>query len=161
MRLAVIVPALKFPDASRATIADAVFADAAVVALFDTFPAVAIVDNAESAIAVNPVPIAPDVNVPTDVRLDATTVAFSPVPVSVPAAAVTVIFADPLNDVPLIVRAVCNVVAVDAFPVNAPENVVAEMMRPAKSPLRSRATTFDAVFAESASTANVAATDPS
>ena len=79
----------------------------------------------------------------------------------VPAAAVTVIFADPLNDVPLIVRAVWSVVAVDAFPVNAPENVVAEIMRPAKSPLRSRATTFDAVFAESASTANVAATDPS
>ena len=31
---AVIVPALKFPDASRATIADAVFAFVAVVALF-------------------------------------------------------------------------------------------------------------------------------
>jgi hypothetical protein len=40
---AVIVPALKFPDASRATIADAVFADVAVVAELLTFAAVEIV----------------------------------------------------------------------------------------------------------------------
>jgi len=36
----------------------------------------------------------------------------------------TVIFADPLKLTPPIVRAVCNVVAVEAFPVNAPTNVV-------------------------------------
>ena len=39
-RLAVIVPALKSPDASRATIAFAVLALVAVVALLLTFPAV-------------------------------------------------------------------------------------------------------------------------
>ena len=38
-------------------------------------------------------------------------------PVSVSAEAVTVIFAEPLNEVPLIVRAVCSVVAVPALPV--------------------------------------------
>jgi hypothetical protein len=31
----------------------------------------------------------------------------------------TVIFAEPLNETPLIVRAVCRVVAVEAFPVRA------------------------------------------
>jgi hypothetical protein len=41
--VAVTVPAEKFPDASRATIADAVFASVAVVAEFATFPAAVIV----------------------------------------------------------------------------------------------------------------------
>jgi hypothetical protein len=50
-RLAVIVPAEKFPDASRETIALAVFALAAVVALLDTFPGVEMVANLVSAIA--------------------------------------------------------------------------------------------------------------
>ena len=48
---AVIVPAVKLPDASRATIAEAVFADAAVVAEFDTFDAVEIVASFVSTIA--------------------------------------------------------------------------------------------------------------
>ncbi len=49
-RVAVIVPALKLPEASRATIADAVLADVAVVAELDTLLAVEIVDNLLSAI---------------------------------------------------------------------------------------------------------------
>ena len=43
LKAAVIVPALKFPDASLATIALAVLALVAVVALLETLPAVAIV----------------------------------------------------------------------------------------------------------------------
>ena len=49
--VAVIVPALKFPLASLATMELAVFALVAVVALFDTLPAVAIVASFVSAIA--------------------------------------------------------------------------------------------------------------
>lgn len=45
LRAAVIVPALKLPDASLATIALAVFAFVAVVALFATLPAVEMVDR--------------------------------------------------------------------------------------------------------------------
>jgi hypothetical protein len=63
-----------------------------------------------------PVPI-----VPTDVREDVTTVLFSVVPVSVPAAAVTVIFAVPSKLTPLIVLAVASFVAVSAFPVRLPD----------------------------------------
>src|SRR5262249_24489900 len=48
---AVIVPAEKLPDASRETIASAVFVLVAVVAEFDTFPAVEMVANLVSAIA--------------------------------------------------------------------------------------------------------------
>ena len=51
LKLAVIVPALKFPDASRATIAFAVFPLVAEVAEFKTLPDVAIVANFVSAIA--------------------------------------------------------------------------------------------------------------
>jgi hypothetical protein len=51
VRAAVIVPAVKLPLASRATIADAVFAEVAVVALFETFNAVEIVASLVSAIA--------------------------------------------------------------------------------------------------------------
>jgi hypothetical protein len=50
VRLAVIVPALKLPDASRATIADAVEALAAVVAELLTLSAVLIVASLVSAI---------------------------------------------------------------------------------------------------------------
>jgi tRNA-binding EMAP/Myf-like protein len=51
VRLAVIVPALKLPDASRATIADAVFALVAVVAELLTLSAVAIVSSLVSTMA--------------------------------------------------------------------------------------------------------------
>src|SRR3990167_4391061 len=51
VKFAVIVPAVKLPDASLATIVLAVFAFVAVVAEFDTFPAVEIVANFESTIA--------------------------------------------------------------------------------------------------------------
>ncbi len=46
---------------------------------------------------VNPAPVDPPVSVPTEVREDVTTVEFKVVPVSVPAAAVTV--ADPPSDI--------------------------------------------------------------
>jgi hypothetical protein len=51
VRFAVIVPALKFPDASRATIADAVFAFVAVVAELLTLDAVEMVASLVSAMA--------------------------------------------------------------------------------------------------------------
>ena len=56
------------------------------------------------------------VSVPTEVRLDAVTPELSVLPVKVPAAAVTVIFAEPSKLVPLIVLAVASAVAVAAFP---------------------------------------------
>jgi hypothetical protein len=65
LKEAVIVPALKFPDASLATIALAVLALVAVVALLDTFPAVAIVAKYVSVIAV--AFHVPTVSVPTPV----------------------------------------------------------------------------------------------
>ena len=55
-------------------------------------------------------------DVPNEVSDDAVTPAARVAPVSVPASAVTVMFAVPSNDVPLIVRAVCNAVAVPALP---------------------------------------------
>ena len=61
-----------------------------------------------------------------------------------------VMFAEPLKLVPLIVRAVWSVVAVNALPARAAVMVPAE-----KLPDASRATTFDAVFREVASTAIV------
>ena len=76
----------------------------AVPELPDTLPVIV-------AETVNPV------NVPTDVKLLAVTPDASDAPESVPAAAVTVIAAEPSNDTPLIARAVCNVVAVEALPV--------------------------------------------
>jgi hypothetical protein len=51
VKLAVIVPAVKLPLASRATIADAVLALVAVVALLLTLPAVEMVASLVSAIA--------------------------------------------------------------------------------------------------------------
>ena len=53
----------------------------------------------------------PDVTVPTPVSDELTTVAFNVVPVNVPAAAVTVMSADPLNATPLIFLEVVNVAA--------------------------------------------------
>ena len=70
--------------------------------------------------SVNPAPVAPPVSVPTLVSDDAVTPLASVEPVSVPAAADTVMLAEPLKFVPLIVRAVCRVVAVAALPVNCP-----------------------------------------
>ena len=55
--------------------------------------------------------------VPTLVKEDAVTPEFRVVPVSVPAAAVTVIAAVPSKDTPLIARAVWSAVAVPALPV--------------------------------------------
>ncbi len=56
------------------------------------------------------------VKVPTLVNDEAVTPEAKVVPVSVPAAAVTVILAVPSNDTPLIVRGVCRAVAVPALP---------------------------------------------
>jgi hypothetical protein len=98
--------------------------------------------SAELAIAVKPDPIEPLVKVPTLVSEDETTVLFNVVPVNVPAAAVTVILADPSKLVPLIVRAVARVVAVLAFPVSA-----AVIVPAVKLPLASRATIALTVFA--------------
>ena len=64
------------------------------------------------------------VNVPTDVNEDAVTPDANVAPDRVPAAAVTVIAAEPSKFTPLIALAVANVVAVDALPVNAPVNPV-------------------------------------
>ena len=66
LKAAVIVPAEKLPDASRATMADAVFAFVAVVAEFETLPAVEIVLSLVSAIdpaniVLVTVPVSPDV----------------------------------------------------------------------------------------------------
>ena len=66
-----------------------------------------------------------DVSVPTDVNDDVTTVEFNVVPVSVPAAAVTVMLVDPSKAVPLMVLPGLKVEADVALPLNAPEKVVA------------------------------------
>ena len=52
-----------------------------------------------------------------EVRLDAVMPAANVVPVSVPAAAVTVMSVVPLKETPFIFRAVCRAVAVPALPV--------------------------------------------
>lgn len=67
----------------------------------------------------------PDVIVPTEVRDDATTFDARVVPVSVPAAAATVIGDAPVKVTPLIAAPGVNADAVEAFPVNAPTKVVA------------------------------------
>ena len=64
----------------------------------------------------SPLTVSP-VRVPTEVRLEVTTVLLRVVPVKVPAAAVIVIADDPLNDTPFILLAVAKTVAVAAFPV--------------------------------------------
>ena len=63
-------------------------------------------------------------SVPTLVRDDVTTEELSVVPVKVPAAAVTVISAEPSKATPLMFLVAANLVAVDALPVNAPTKVV-------------------------------------
>ena len=98
--------------------------------------------SAELGIAVKPAPMEPEVSAPTLVRLDETTVLFRVVPVNVPAAAVTVMFAVPSNVVPLIVRPVCNAVAVEALPDSA-----AVIVPAVKFPDASRATMALAVLA--------------
>ena len=60
------------------------------------------------------------VKVPTLVNEEDTTVALRVVPVKVPASAVIVMLAVPSKEVPFMVLAVCNAVAVDALPVKAP-----------------------------------------
>ena len=70
--------------------------------------------------------------------------------------AVTVIAAEPSKETPLMLRAVCKVVAVSAFPVRA-----AVIVSALKLPDASRATTLLAVFALVASTAKVRAVLPS
>jgi hypothetical protein len=125
-RSAVIVFAAKFCDASRAT----------------TFPAVeVVVASTAHVVAAEPSKFEPVRYVPR-VR-----VLF--------VFAVTTIFAEPLNDTPLIVRAVCKVVAVEALPVN-----VAVIVFAAKLPETSLATTLLAVAASVASTSQVVAADP-
>jgi hypothetical protein len=64
------------------------------------------------------------VRVPTLVRDDAVTPEFRVLPERVPAAAVTVMSAEPLKATPLMFREVARVVAVDALPVRAPTKVV-------------------------------------
>ena len=76
---------------------------------------------------------ASEVNVPTEVSDDAVTPEAKVPPVSVPAAAVTVIFAVPSNDVPLIVLAFCRAVAVPAFPVTPPD-IALVTVRSVKNP---------------------------
>ena len=74
------------------------------------------------------------VKVPTDVNEEPTTVLFKLVPVNVPAAAVTIILAEPLKLTPLISLAVANVVAVAALPVVEPEE---PLTLPVTSPVTS------------------------
>ena len=81
-------------------------------------------------------------NVPTLVKLEPTTLLANVVPVNVFDAAVTVTLAVPSKLVPLIVRAFCNAVAVEALPLNA-----AVIVPALKLPLESRLTTAEAVFA--------------
>ena len=140
---AVTVPALKLPDASRATIADVVLALVAVVALFDTFPAVAMVANFVSEIA-------------ADALISASTITPAAIAVALP------------TDVTSPVR-LALVVTVAALPVHEPEEpetlpvtlpVNAAVIVPAlKLPDASLATTVETVFAEVALlvTVNVAA----
>jgi hypothetical protein len=99
-------------------------------------------------------------SVPTLVRLDAVTLDARVAPLNVPAAAVTVIAAVPSKFTPLIARAVCNAVAVAAFPVVEPDEPLtfpvtfpvsaAEIVPAEKLPDASRATMADAVFADAA-----------
>jgi hypothetical protein len=83
-----------------------------------------------------------EVSVPTLVSDEAVTPDASVAPVKVPAAAGTVMLADPLNDTPLMLRAVARVVAVEALPVSA-----AVIVPAVKFPLASRETIVLAVFA--------------
>ena len=79
--------------------------------------------------------------VPTEVKEEATTVDLRVLPDNVPAAAVTVIAADPLKLTPLIARVVASTVAVSALPVTspvkAPANPSAAVIPPADISARS------------------------
>ena len=83
-----------------------------------TFPAVDNVIASESPTEPIVPPFAIDKldSVPTEVKLDAVTVDFKVLPLSVPAAAVTVIAPVPSKSTPLIARAVASAVAVAALP---------------------------------------------
>jgi hypothetical protein len=109
-KAAVIVPAEKFPEASRATIVLTVFAFVAVVLALAIVPDVMLLAFSNVRFAPETAPNNPDhvpeVIVPTLVSEDPVTPAASVEPVNVPAAAVTVMLADPLNETPLIVLAV-------------------------------------------------------
>lgn len=70
--------------------------------------------------------------VPTEVREEAKTVAFSVAPVKVPAAAVTTMLPVPSKDTVFMVLAVCKAVAVDAFPVSVPVKAPVTVTAPAK-----------------------------
>jgi len=98
---AVIVPALKFPEPSLATIVDTVFAEVAL-------------EVTVNVVAEPPLKVAePERPVPEVARVKVFGVL-----------AVTVILAEPLKETPLIVLAVCNIVAVPAFPsILTPVNV--------------------------------------
>jgi hypothetical protein len=96
---AVIVPALKLPEASLATIADGVLASVAVVALLETLRAVLIVANLVSTI-------------PALALISASTITPAAIEVALPI------------EVTSPVR-LAFVVTLDAVPVNAPTNVVA------------------------------------
>jgi hypothetical protein len=90
---AVIVPAVKFPEASRATIALAVFDEVAVVAEFETLSAVEIVASFVSAIAAEAL-ISPLTIVPSRIIV-LVTVPVSPVVTTVPVVAGNVIVTVP------------------------------------------------------------------
>ena len=76
-----------------------------------------IVEDPDGLTLTTPLTVSPP-SVPTDVSDDAVTPLANVDPVNVPAAAVIVILPLPSNVVPFIVRPVCNVVAVKAFPVH-------------------------------------------
>jgi hypothetical protein len=84
-------------------------------------PAPAVRASAPISIEPKPEVMEPELRAPTVVREEVTTLLLSVVPVSVPAAAVTVIAAVPSKFVPLIARAVARAVAVAALPVVEPE----------------------------------------
>lgn len=94
-----------------------VFAPPPIVIAPDVVPVPIAVVEVEELLLIDVVPETVNpVNVPTDVKDDVVTPEFNVVPVNVPAAAVTVISAEPSNETPLIFRAVCRIVAVPAFP---------------------------------------------
>jgi hypothetical protein len=112
--LASVVPVSDDAGATVDTVADP--PSAIVVPLIVTL----LFANAEFAIGVKPEPIDPLVNIPTLVKLLDVTVELSPVPVSVNAAAGTVIATEPSKFTPLICVGVKNLDAVDEFPVTVP-----------------------------------------
>ena len=128
---AVMVPALKLPLASRATIVLALFRLVAVVALLETLPAVLMVASLVSAMAAALFTIALVITSLATVVLRLTL----PVPSMFWAVAVTF----PVNPM---VRVVAHCVAVEAFP-----SSVAVMLLAVKFPLASRATMALAVLA--------------